>query len=519
MEHVIELFHDYKFSPEDILSIYLYSYRYDSYINLPIRGIYYKIDILIRHYNDAVRNGSLEKYSEESTYGNDIKIYCENNINPIYYMFKNKIQNFDNFRFFLKCINDVSKSVYNNLVSISKKTEREIILYRGLNFNDKNDRLYLGFNSFTSCTSNINIAEGFTYGKGNKRILFTITIPIGTSIVPITPCSISEESEILVLNTGKLKVINIDMSEIDRYTCRFIPDRIPDFIEMRTTPENIDVKFPTNIKVGDRPSDIVIDKNGEIYVTNYGSNDISKITRDGKSSIYSKTEMGPMGILLDNKGVIYTCNSSVDNITIIVKDGKPTVYGITGSYPKNMSIDSIGNIYTANSLSNDVSKIMPNGDSIIIHNSEYVINNLIIDKFDNIYILTTHADSVLKIKGDGTIINRYFINGKNPRGICIDKDGNIYTANTDSNNVNKITPEGKITIIGTTGEKPEDITIDKNGNIYTCNSGSDNVTMISPDGESKIFSYVGRYPYKIICDDSNIYVVNNMSDDISIIKI
>jgi len=143
---------------------------------------------------------------------------------------------------------------------------------------------------------------------------------------------------------------------------------------------------------------MTIDSAGNIYTANYDSNNVSKITPAGVSTILGTTGSKPYGITIDSDGNIYTANSDSNNVSKITPAGVSTILGTTGSNPRGITIDSAGNIYTANYDSNNVSKITPAGVSSIL----------------------------------GTT-------GSNPIGITIDSTGNIYTANIGSNNVSKIT--------------------------------------------------------------------------------
>jgi hypothetical protein len=148
---------------------------------------------------------------------------------------------------------------------------------------------------------------------------------------------------------------------------------------------------------GSGPYGITIDSVGNIYTSNGDSNNVSKITPDGTSTILGATGGRPVGITIDSAGNIYTANLESDNVSKITPDGTSTILGATGNLPYGITIDSAGNIYTANLGPDNVSKITPAGIS-----------------------------SILGTTGPG------------PYGITIDRAGNIYTANYFANNVTKI---------------------------------------------------------------------------------
>ena len=154
-------------------------------------------------------------------------------------------------------------------------------------------------------------------------------------------------------------------------------------------------------KLASSPIAIAVDAAGNVYTANRDSNNVSKITPNGDSTILGKTGEQPRGIAVDAAGNVYTANKNSNNVTKITPAGDSTIFGTTGKEPAGITIDAAGNVYTANWKSNNVSKITPNGISTIF----------------------------------GTT-------GRKPRGIALDAAGNVYTSNEDSNNVSKIAPAG-----------------------------------------------------------------------------
>ncbi len=260
---------------------------------------------------------------------------------------------------------------------------------------------------------------------------------------------------------------------------------------------------------------ITIDSSGNIYTTNYSSNNVSKITPAGVSTILGTTGNNPHGITIDSSGNIYTTNYSSNNVSKITPAGVSTILGTTGTNPYSITIDSSGNIYTANYNSNNVSKITPAGVSTILGTTGLVPIGITIDSSGNIYTANFNSNNVSKITpaGVSTILGT---TGTNPLSITIDSSGNIYTGNHNSSNVSKITPAGVSTILGTTGGQPYGITIDPSGNIYTANYSSNNVSKITPAGVSTILGTTGTNPYSITIDSSgNIYTANSGSNNVS----
>src|SRR5690606_118397 len=103
---------------------------------------------------------------------------------------------------------------------------------------------------------------------------------------------------------------------------------------------------------------------GNVYTSNNGSYNVTKITPAGVSSILGTTGDSPYGITIDSSGNVYTANGS-NNVTKITPAGVSSILGTTGTSPVSIAIDSAGNVYTANSGSNNVTKITPDSKRIL----------------------------------------------------------------------------------------------------------------------------------------------------------
>ena len=288
-----------------------------------------------------------------------------------------------------------------------------------------------------------------------------------------------------------------------------------EFIYFTKSIEYYNYLLDSTYSTGSSPGGIAIDSAGNIYTANYDSNNVSKITPAGVSSILGTTDDAPYGITIDSAGNIYTANAYSCNVSKITPAGITTILGTTDITPNGITIDSVGNIYTSNSNSNNVSKITPEGVSSIIGTTGDFPIGITIDSVGNIYTVNYNSNNVSKITPAG-VSSILGTTGATPIGITIDSAGNIYTSNSNSNNVSKITPAGVSSILGTTGDNPGGITIDSAGNIYTSNYSSNNVTKITPEGVSTILGTTGTSPSEITIDSAgNIYTANSYNNTVT----
>ena len=63
--------------------------------------------------------------------------------------------------------------------------------------------------------------------------------------------------------------------------------------------------------------------------------------------MFGETGKGPSEITVDKDGNVYSINSWDNTVTKITPDGKSSVFGTAGSFPRGIAIDRNGNVYTA----------------------------------------------------------------------------------------------------------------------------------------------------------------------------
>lgn len=268
---------------------------------------------------------------------------------------------------------------------------------------------------------------------------------------------------------------------------------------------------------GIAPNGIAIDAEDNVYTANNASQDVTKITPDGNSSILAPALTSPVGIVVDSSGNVFTANPGSYDVTRITPDGASSIFaqtGAGGAYA--LALDSEDNIYTANIGTNNVSKILnPSGSRSILGSTGAYPNSIAVDSAGNVYTANLFDDNVSKIAPDGTS-SILASTGDGPYGLTLDSAGNVYTANSGDNTVTAIAPDGSSMTLGTTGTNPFSLVVDEAGYVYTANFSSANVTRISPDGESSVLAATGNQPLAIALDSSGrVYTANLASNNVT----
>jgi sugar lactone lactonase YvrE len=197
------------------------------------------------------------------------------------------------------------------------------------------------------------------------------------------------------------------------------------------------------------PTDVCVDRAGNVYVADCSNNVIRKINTNGKISTYGGNGNNRIDSLIktptqDYKNIV---SNELSYPSRIAADSKGNIYVIEASHPNNVTY---GN--------HTVRMINPNGTITVFAGSE-----------DN----TTNATAAT-VAGKTTpgIINGILLSATftNPSGIFIDTRDNIYIIDNDGINIRKISDNKVSTIIdennNTKKEKFNYIMVDKNQNIY-----------------------------------------------------
>ncbi|MGZ3821232.1 MAG: SMP-30/gluconolactonase/LRE family protein, partial [Mucilaginibacter sp.] len=209
-----------------------------------------------------------------------------------------------------------------------------------------------------------------------------------------------------------------------------------------------------------RPSGVVIDDNGNLFVADTNNQCIREITPAGVVSTFVDIET-PIAIASDASGNLYTSHFGYNQVDKITPDGTKTgmlnnvigdgMVGVGINFaPAAVAVDAAGNVYASDYPMNNVRKIAPDGTVTNI-----TVNGPVSGPGGN-YI-------------DGALADAHF---HGITGLAVDASGNIYVAdwgnnairviNTQTNTVKTLAGNGS----GGSFGYPEALAVDASGNIY-----------------------------------------------------
>lgn len=264
------------------------------------------------------------------------------------------------------------------------------------------------------------------------------------------------------------------------------------------------------------PDGMATDSAGNLYVADFGNDEIRKMTPSGTNWIVTTLagQAGgpgfldgtgnaaqfdlPDGIAIDASSNLYigdTFNHTIRKVTAAgvvttiagspgnkgYADGVGTAQSAQFNTPLGLSMDSNGNLYIADSSNDTIRKITPAG------------------------IVTTFAGQVgitgsANLTGTAASFNQ-------PASTAVDSHGNIYVADLVNRTIRKITSGGTVsTFAGTTSQQgtndgvggaakfmsPQAVAVDSSDNIYVADQGGHTIRKITSDGTVTTLAGLGK---------------------------
>jgi DNA-binding beta-propeller fold protein YncE len=251
----------------------------------------------------------------------------------------------------------------------------------------------------------------------------------------------------------------------------------------------------------DRPSDVTLDKSGNLYVA--GGHQISKYNPAGNLILKIENNSSDynfswwMHIVVDNSAYIYVTNQ--DDNTVVKFNSKGNYVKKWGSFgsdnnqfytPRGIAIDSDGNIYVCDHSNHRILKFNSDGTYITKWGtqggSDGQFNNpqgIAIDSSNNIYVTDYNNHRIQVFNSSGVFIRKWGTYGyqdnqlRNPSGIAFDSEGNILVTDNGNYRVVKYTSSGAfLTKWGTRGsgdlqfECANGIAVDSNFYVYVADN-------------------------------------------------
>ncbi len=210
-----------------------------------------------------------------------------------------------------------------------------------------------------------------------------------------------------------------------------------------------------------QPTDLVVDAQGNVFVSGFGKANVFRITPTGDTSI-----------VLDATG-----------------DGVSPL-----SSPRRLAVDGAGNLYVSASApgSGSVFRVTPGG--VVTRIADFGGGAVAASWEGDVYV--TVGTGVVRIDPSGTETTILTAAGDGQgnvldvaNAVAVDAFGSVFVSGRESDNVFRVDPDGTVTeVLDATGaglyaplDRPIDLALDLSGNVYVVGESSGNVLSVSRD--------------------------------------
>ena len=214
------------------------------------------------------------------------------------------------------------------------------------------------------------------------------------------------------------------------------------------------------LRISDLRGTLNTDNDCNLYVADWGDNQVKMINPDGSASSYTSGIDRPRYQIFDQAGNLYM-GSFDGNIYQVSASGKKTVVASGIWSPQGMGFDSDGNLYVAGGYDGKIHRIAPDGSKTAMDSGFTYPKHLAVKTDGNVYVVGNSGTIVLRITPGGDKANLVDIN-ETILGMATDGEY-LYVSHSDK--ISRIDSFGQVTQIATDLDQPSSLTV-CSGNVF-----------------------------------------------------
>lgn len=221
------------------------------------------------------------------------------------------------------------------------------------------------------------------------------------------------------------------------------------------------------------PTAFVEDGQGNLIVTNYGDNTLSKVSvATGEIEPFVEGLSRPLGIARDGSGYFYVANNADQSILKISPQGAVSTFATGINDPQDLKFGQGGVLFVSSSADNAIYAVSPAGAvSLFAKGLANRPAGMRYDAQNNLWI--ANEDGTLRQYTSGGQVNLLATGIPSPRGIALDGTGRAYVASQGSGAVHQVS--GGISSPWVTGlNAPSGVAVDASGLIWVSSTSFTN---------------------------------------------
>jgi len=194
------------------------------------------------------------------------------------------------------------------------------------------------------------------------------------------------------------------------------------------------------------PTGIAVDKDGNLYVSNWSGSTVTKVDTEGNHSVFADGMGSPAGLAFDETGNLYISDYSKDVIYRVTPDGKKSTFAQGFHTPTGIAFNQSGELLVTNRGSNEIVKVDTSGKVELVADGMRTPVGGVEDLDGNLYV-TNYGGGIIKVAADGTTSTISDEFGRPGVGIDTNDQNIIFAADNGDGCVRTLAPDGTTEIV------------------------------------------------------------------------
>jgi len=211
---------------------------------------------------------------------------------------------------------------------------------------------------------------------------------------------------------------------------------------------------PNVSKLSDLRGTLNTDSNCNLYVADYGNNQVKLVNPDGSVTTYASGIDRPRYQKFDSSGNLYV-GSYDGNIYKISTSGEKTVIASWIWSPQDMGFDDAGNLYVAGGYDGKIHRIAPDGPKTVMDSGFAHPKHLAVSPDGNVYVVDSDGSLIVRITPEGGKASLVDL-GETILGMATDGEY-LYVSHSDK--ISRIDAFGEVTDVATGLDQPSSLAV------------------------------------------------------------
>ena len=238
------------------------------------------------------------------------------------------------------------------------------------------------------------------------------------------------------------------------------------------------------------PSDVITGRDGNVWFTEQGGNNIGRITPDGQITEFPLPvpDSLPLGITAGPDGAVWFTEQGANSIGRITQVGHLSEFllPLANREPDGIATGADGNLWFTGDNLSGIGRLTPSGNFTVFF-TDFSVTKIAAGADGNLWF-TDYVDSLIgSISTDGMTIRQFPLppGHQGPWDIAAGPDGNMWFTALNGTEVGRITPDGTITEfpVGGSSSAITGIAAGHDGNLWFTEGDIGRIGVMDPTGQ------------------------------------